>query len=322
MAEPSNTIKPAASADASKPTEKVKDYRKYLDPKTLAKISSLDLRARLVVEGYISGMHRSPYHGFSIEFAQHRQYVQGDDIRHIDWKVFGRTNKYYIKQYEEETNLVCMIVVDCSESMTYKSPQSPMSKHDYAISIAAALSYLALKQRDSAGLALFDEQITSYLRPSNHPSQWKAVINELEGSTGPSKTTINKVLDELAERLKRRTLIILISDFFDQLDNIASGLKRLRYRNNEIILCHIMDHAELKFPFRGPSLFQGMEDGGKLLSEPRALRRKYLEEVRLFIDELRKICRELRLDYELYDTADPLDVALSTYLAGRNAGIR
>lgn len=313
-------MKPTSGAPTV--TETPRDYRRYLDPKTLAKIAALDLRARLVVEGFISGMHRSPYHGFSIEFAEHRQYVQGDDIRHIDWKVFGRTNKYYIKQYEEETNLSATIVVDCSESMTYRSGAAAMSKHDYAISIAAALSYLALKQQDSVGLALFDERITRFLRPSNHPSQWKAVINELEGSTGPSKTSMQGVLEELAERLKSRSLVILISDFFDSLDHIADGLKRLRYRKNEMILCHIMDPAELDFPFQGPTLFRGMEQSGRLLSEPRGLRQRYLQEVQSFIDSLRKMCRELSLDYELYNTADPLDVALSTYLASRSAGIR
>lgn len=297
-------------------------YRRYLDPKTLAKISALDLRARLVVEGYISGMHRSPYHGFSIEFAEHRQYVQGDDIRHIDWKVFGRTNKYYIKQYEEETNLVCVIAVDCSESMTYKSAQVPMSKHDYAICIAASLACLALKQRDSVGLALFDETLTQFVRPSNHPTQWKKVIQELEGSTGPTKTSLRKVFEDLAERLKRRTLVILISDFFDDPSAIEDGLKRLRYGNNEMILCHVMDPAELDFPFSGPTLFRGMEKRGQLLSEPATLRQGYLDEVETFIAELRKICRRLRLDYEFYNTENPLDVALSTYLATRSAGIR
>ncbi len=299
-----------------------KDYRRYLDPKTLAKISSLDLRARLVVEGYISGMHRSPYHGFSVEFAEHRQYVQGDDIRHIDWKVFGRTNKYYIKQYEEETNLACVLAVDCSESMTYHSTKAPMSKHDYAICIAASLACLALKQRDSVGLALFDDQLGQFVRPSNHPSQWKTIIHELEGSTGPTKTSVRRVLEDLADRLKRRTLVILISDFFDDPSNLKDGLKRLRYGKNEMILCHVMDPAELNFPFTGPTMFRGMEKTGKLLSEPSTLRQNYLEEVKTFLADLRKMCRELHLDYELYNTEDPLDVALSTYLASRSAGIR
>ena len=304
------------------PQSSASDYRRYLDPKTLAKISSLDLRARLVVEGYISGMHRSPYHGFSVEFAEHRQYTQGDDIRHIDWKVFGRTNKYYIKQYEEETNLACVIAVDCSESMTYRSPKAPMSKHDYGICIAASLAYLALKQRDSVGLALFADEVQRFIRPSNHPAQWKTIINELQGSTGPTKTSLLKVLTNLAERVKRRSLLILISDFFDDPSHIESGLRRLRYSKNEMILCHVMDPAELKFPFSGPTMFSGMEQAGKILSEPATLRENYLEEVDGFLAKMRKTCRELHLDYELYNTADPLDVALSTYLATRNAGIR
>lgn len=299
-----------------------RDYRKYLDPKTLARISALDLRARLVVEGFISGLHRSPHRGFSIEFAEHRQYTQGDDTRHIDWKVFGRTNKYYIKQYEEETNLVCVLAVDCSESMTYRSPWAPMSKHDYAISIAASLAYLALRQHDAVGLALFDDQVTRYVRPNNHPAQWKTVIHELEGSTGPTKTSLLKIMDELADRLKHRSLVILLSDCFGDLADIRKGLKRLRYRKNEIILCHIMDPAELTFPFRGPTRFRGLEETGQLLCEPRALRERYLHEVTQFNANLRRACRELHLDYELYNTDDPLDVALSTYLATRSAGMR
>lgn len=325
-AAPSTPLRPARPGDSQasdrSPNRSAKDYRRYLDPKTLAKISSLDLRARLVVEGYISGIHRSPYHGFSIEFAEHRQYVQGEDIRHIDWKVFGRTNKYYVKQYEEETNLACLIAVDCSESMTYQSPKTAMSKHDYAICIAASLAYLALKQRDSVGLALFDEKVTRYVRPSNHMSQWKTIINELQGKTGPVKTSMVKVLDDLSERLKRRTLVILISDFFDDPQAIRDGLRRLRYRKNEMILCQVMDPAELDFPFSGPTKFKGMESSGTLLTEPTMLRQKYLEEVEGFLAALRKTCRELHLDYELYNTSDPLDVALSTYLASRSAGIR
>jgi uncharacterized protein (DUF58 family) len=299
-----------------------RDYRKYLDPKTLARICSLDLRARLVVEGYITGMHRSPYRGFSIEFAEHRQYVQGDDTRHIDWKVFGRTNKYYIKQYLEETNLACMIAVDCSESMTYKSAHSSMSKHDYAISLAASLTYLALRQQDAVGLALFDEKLTRFVRPNNHPAQWKAVIHELEGNTGPSKTAMGQVLDELAERLRHRTLVIIISDCLNDVEELRKGLKHLRYRKNEIILCQVMDPAELTFPFKGPTRFRGLEFAGQLLCEPRALRERYLHEVQHFISNLRQTCRSLHLDYALYNTQDPLDVALSNYLATRSAGMR
>ncbi len=304
------------------PSDPPRDYRRYLDPATLAKISALDLRARLVVEGYISGMHRSPYHGFSIEFAEHRQYTQGDDIRHIDWKVFGRTNKYYIKQYEEETNLVCVIAVDCSESMTYRSPSAPMSKHDYAISLAASLTYLALQQHDAVGLAMFDERVTRFVRPSSHPSQWKLVIRELEGGTGPKRTSLQRVLDDLSERLGRRTLVILISDLLDDPLAIRNGLKRLHYRRNEIIVAQVLDPAELEFPFQGPTLFRGMEDAGRVLCEPADLRARYMEELGRFLSQLRRTCRELRLDYELYNTRNPLEVALSTYLASRSAGIR
>ncbi len=298
------------------------DYRRYLDPKVLAKIAGLELRARLVAEGYFGGTHRSPYRGPSVEFADHRIYAQGDDFRHIDWKVYGRTNKHYIKQYHQETNLLCMLVVDCSESMAYRSPSAPMSKHEYAISVAAALAYLALQQGDSVGLVLFDQRITHYIRPSNNPTQWKTLIHELEGKTGPTQTGIQEVLDDLAERLTRRSMIVLISDLFDDSDRLLKGLRHLRYRRNEVIIFNVWDEVELTFPFQGPTLFEGLESAGQLLSEPRALRQRYLDEVERFTEKLRYACRHMHIDYEVFNTGSALDVAISAYLATRSASIR
>jgi len=298
------------------------DYAKYLDPKVLAKIAGLDLRARVVVQGYVSGLHRSPYRGFSVEFAEHREYAQGDDLKHLDWKVFGRTDKYYIKQYEEETNLNCVLLLDCSESMAYRSEASGLSKLEYATAVGASLAYLALRQQDSVGLAAFDEQISRFLRPSNNPAHWKTLIREMEAGAGPRKTSIRAVMDDLAERLSRRALIIILSDLFDDPDQIVQGLKHLRYRRHETIVFHVMDHAELAFPFRSTTLFQGLEATGELLVEPRALRRRYLEEVARFTDALRSRCRDMRMDYEVVDTADPLDAVLTSYLATRNVTVR
>jgi uncharacterized protein (DUF58 family) len=302
--------------------ESTTDYRRYLDPAVLAKIAGLELRARLVAEGYFGGTHRSPYRGPSVEFADHRIYTQGDDFRHIDWKVYGRTNKHYIKQYQQETNLICVLAVDCSESMAYRSKLAPMSKHEYAISAAAALSYLALQQSDSVGLALFDRKVTHYLRPSNNPTQWKTLIHELEGRTGPAKTDICEVLDDLTERLTRRSMVVLISDLLDDPDKLIKGLKHLRYRRNEVILFHVLDEAELTFPFQGPTLFEGLEASGHLLSEPRSLRQRYLEEVERFTTKVRYACRQQHIDYEVFSSSAPLDVAISAYLATRSASIR
>ncbi len=297
------------------------DYRQYLDPATLAKIGALDLRARMVVEGFISGMHRSPYKGFSIEFAEHREYVQGDDIRHIDWKVFGRSDKYYLKQYEEETNLQLMLVVDTSESMNYRGAAA-MSKYDYALSAAAALSYLTLQQQDAVGLALFDQTLYSYMKPSNFPTHWKQLIHEMAGKVGPRKTGIQPVLDDLAERMGRRGLVAIFSDLFDHPDAILAGLRHLRYRRNEVIVFQVLDPHELEFPFKQTTLFEGLEDYPEVLTEPRALRERYLEEVKKFTDQVKKGCRDMGVDYQLLNTGDRLDVTLSTFLAARSAAIQ
>ncbi|MBN1345529.1 MAG: DUF58 domain-containing protein [Phycisphaerae bacterium] len=302
-------------------SDETTDYAKYLDPRVLAKIAALDLRARLVVQGYVSGRHRSPYRGFSVEFAEHREYSQGDDLKHLDWKVFGRTDKYYIKQYEEETNLNCVMLLDCSESMAYRSDDAGMTKHEYATAIAASLAYLALQQQDSVGLAAFDRQITRFLHPSNNPGHWKTLIHEMQAAVGPGKTGLRSVMDDLAERLPRRTLVVVLSDLFDDPDEIVRGLKHLRYRRHEVIVFQIMDHAELEFPFRAATLFEGLEGTGELMVEPRALRKRYLDELRRFTDTLRAQCRNMHMDYEVVDTSHPLDDVLTTYLATRNATV-
>ncbi len=299
------------------------DFRQYLKPEVLARVGSLELKARLVVEGSYTGMHRSPFHGLSVEYADHRPYVQGDDVRHIDWKVFGRTDKYYIKQYEQETNLECMLVVDCSESMTYRSSAVSMTKHEYAMVVAASLAYLAVqKQRDSVGLATFDEGLNRYLKPSRNPTFWQSIIRELEGEAGPSKTGIRKVLDDVGERLERRTLIILISDLFDDVAEILKGLWHLRHHGHEVIVCRIWDPDEYDFPFQGPTLFQGLEEAGSLLTEPRSLRDRYLQQVKEFTSRLRSGCHRLKVDFAPFRTSTPLDVAISAYLAARSNHIR
>jgi uncharacterized protein (DUF58 family) len=307
-------------------SEVTTDYRKYLEPKTLARIQSLDLRARLIVEGLMTGMHRSPYQGISVEFAQHRQYVPGDDIRHVDWKVFGRSDKIYLKQYQEETNLQLICVVDASESMGFtsfdKESFGPWSKYDHATAIAASLSYLAIQQQDSVGLAVFDQALSRYFKPSNTPSQWRLITQELQTIPKWNKTNTGKILDQLAEKLTHRSVIVILSDFFDDIESIKKGLRHLRYKKHEIIMFQILDPQEIDFPFEDVTLFKGLEEMGELLTEPRALRAGYIEQLKLFTESLQKLCRGMNIDFIRMNSGDSLDVALSGFLANRAATIK
>src|SRR5262245_8745681 len=291
--------------------------QRYLDPATLAQVSGLELQARHVVEGFVSGLHRSPYHGFSVEFAQHREYVPGDDIRHIDWKVYARTGRYFLKQYEEETNFVTSLLVDVSESMRYAS--GAVSKYDYACMTAAALAYLLLGQRDSVGLATFDDQVRGYLAPASQPSHLKEIVKVLAPGPGREKTRLAPIFHELAERVRRRGLVVILSDCFDDVPDLLRGLQHLRYQRHEVVVFHVLDAAELDFPFQEPTLFRGLESEPELLSDPRALREGYLDEVRAFLTELERGCRDQHIDYVRLRTDTNLGVALASYLAARSA---
>ena len=305
--------------------ESTADYRKYLDPRTLARINSLDLRARLIVEGLMTGMHRSPYQGISIEFAQHRPYVAGDDIRHVDWKVFGRSDKIYLKQYLEETNLHLICIVDASESMGYGTvarDTSTWTKYDHATAIAASLSYMAIQQQDSVGLAIFDQALSRYFKPSNSPGQWKLVVNELQQVPRWNKTNTGKILDQIAEKLTHRSLIVILSDFFDDLESIRQGLRHLRYKKHEIMAFQILDPAEIEFPFEDVTLFKGLEEAGELLTEPRSLREGYIEQLNLFTEELKQSCRGMHIDFQRFSSGEALDVSLSQFLATRSASMK
>lgn len=303
--------------------ESTDSYRKYLHPQTLMKVGGLELRARQIVEGLLTGTHRSPYQGSSVEFAQHRQYSAGDDIRRVDWRVFGRSDRIYIKQFEEETNLPIMLVVDASESMGFGSltdaQGNKWSKFDHATSIAAALAYLALKQQDAVGLSIFDQSLSRFFRPSNAATQWKLVIEELTHVPKWNKTDTGKVLDDIAEKITNRSLVIIVSDFFDDLASLKRGLRHLRYRKHEVIVMQVMDHQEIEFPFEDVTLFKGMEEMGQLLTEPRLLREAYLEQLANFTEGLKQVCRSMAIDFHRFNTRDAIDAQLSMFLAGRMA---
>ena len=293
------------------------EHRHLLDPATLAKVEGLDLRTRFLVEGMMSGRHRSPFRGFSVEFVEHRRYSQGDDLKHLDWKVFGRSDKYYVKQYQQESNLQLMIVLDASESMAYRSDARGLSKHEYAGIVAAGIAYLVLQQGDAVGLARFDENAHRVYKATNHPAQFNTIIHELEQPPVGKKTCIRPVLDALAEQLTRRHMVVILSDLFDDPDDILRGIRHLRHCRHEPMVLHILDHAELEFPFTQWTRFKGLEGFDPLLTEPRMVRERYLAEVRRFQEKVRQGCHELKADYTVFDTSLAIDQALSDYLATR-----
>jgi uncharacterized protein (DUF58 family) len=303
----------------------VDDPQKYLDPLALAKVRNLELQAKLIVEGYLSGLHKSPYHGFSVEFAQHREYVPGDDLKHLDWKVYSRTGRFYLKQYEEETNLALWLLIDCSESMQYGSGERMadgrpgVTKYDYACMAGAALAYLTLTQQDSVGLVTFDNQVRTLLRPSSQPSQLKQLVGLLNRGPGQDRTSLAPIFHDLAERINRRGIVVILSDLFDEPDVILAGLKHLRHKKHEVVILHTLDRSELDFPFQEPTLFRGLEQLPQLLTDPRSLRDGYLEEVNRFVAELQRGCLMQNIDYVQLRTDHSLGLALSGYLAHRLA---
>lgn len=301
------------------------DPQRYLDPHVLAQVRNLELEARLLVEGYLSGMHKSPYHGFSVEFAQHREYVPGDDTRHVDWKVYARTGRFYLKQYEEETNLICWILLDISESMRYGSGDRDadgrpvVSKYDYASMAAAGLAYLVLHQQDSVGFAAFDSQVRHFLRPSSQPSHLKEIVHIMTRAERREKTRLGPIFHDLAERIGRRAIIAVFSDLFDEPDELMHGLMHLRHAGHDVIIFHVLDAAEVSFPFKEATLFRGMEQMPELLTDPRSLRQGYLDQFNDFMNRIQAGCRHAKMDYNLLQTDASLGNALTGYLAHRMA---
>ncbi|TWT77502.1 hypothetical protein Pla123a_21630 [Posidoniimonas polymericola] len=315
--------------------------RRFLDPAVLAKLKGLRLRAEHIVEGYVAGLHRSPFQGFSIEFAEHREYAPGDDLRFVDWKVFGKTDRVYLKQYEEETNLIAYLVLDQSESMTYQSaaPASnesrrrqpadgapataaPMSKLEYAQTAAAALAYLVLHQQDAVGLATFDDRVRRVMRPSSSPATLNQLLLEMERVDAREKTATGPIFHDLAERLSRRGVVFIFSDLFDDVDSMLAGLKHFRHRRHDVVVCHVLDPAELDFPFDQPTLFKGLEGAGEILADPARLREAYRTEFEAFTTAVATGCRTQGADYLQLRTDQPLDAVLHRFLAARQQRVR
>jgi len=276
----------------------------------------MELRARLVVEGFITGMHRSPYHGFSVEFAEHRQYMPGDEIRRIDWKLYGKTDRYYIKQYEEETNLKAYLLLDTSASMGFSSGNH-VSKLAYGSYLAAALAYLMIKQQDAVGLGLFDSTLKSYLPPHATRGYLRHVLTALQKVQAAGISGSARALHQMAERISRRGLIIVISDLLDDPREVMAALKHFRHKKNEVIVMHVLDPLERSFAFREAGMFRDMETGEQLTTLPWQIRRAYQSAMGDFIERYKRECRENLVDYLALDTHTPFDVALVEYLSKR-----
>jgi uncharacterized protein (DUF58 family) len=292
-----------------------RDSRRFLQPDAIARISRLELQARNVVEGFLSGLHRSPYFGQSVEFVQHREYVAGDDPRRIDWKVWSKTDKYYIKQYEEETNLRCTLLVDASESMRFGSRN--VTKYEYACAIAASLAYLLLRQQDSVGLVSFDAAVRHSVPPRSRRNHLHSVLAALDAQEPSEKTDIYGILAQVAEEQTHRGMIVLVSDLFVPREGLFKGLKLLRHRGHDILLFHVMDDEELDFNYTGTTRFEGLEAAGEITCDPRSLRDGYLEALQAFLDGIRRQCARDTIDFQTIRTSDHLDAALGHYLNHR-----
>jgi len=291
------------------------DASNLLDPAAISRAETLGLHARFVVEGYMAGEHKSPYRGFAIEFAQHREYTHGDDPRHLDWKVLGRTDRYYIKQYEQETNYVANLLLDGSESMRYGSGK--LTKLHYGKMMAACLAYLILHQRDATALGLFDTTVRDYAPRSDNLATIHNLMARLAAFEPKEQTNIAAVLHEMARQIRRKGLVIVISDFFDDEAKVLEGIQHLRFGGNEVVVFHLMDPYELEFPFTGQVEFDGLEGIAKIQTRPSEIRKSYLREVETFRQRLREGCERNNCHYTLVNTAQPLHEVLSAYLAFR-----
>ena len=290
--------------------------RQFLDPAVVARLGTLELKARAVVEGFISGLHRSPYKGFSVEFAEYRQYIHGDDLSTIDWKVYARSDRHYVKKFEEETNLNCHLLIDVSGSMAYGS--RGISKFDYAACLAASLGYLMNRQRDGVGMTAFSDRIVDVLPSSTRPGHLRNLLLALDRLEVGSRTDVAKPLHQLAETLTKRGLVVLISDLLDDPDAVIRGLKHFQYRGSDVLVFHVLDADEIEFPFDQATRFEDLETGEEVMAVPGAVRAHYLTQIGGLIDRYRRELGAAGIDYQLLNTKDPLEMALLAYLSTRS----
>jgi uncharacterized protein (DUF58 family) len=290
--------------------------RQFLDPAVVARLGTLELKARTVVEGFIAGLHRSPFRGFSVEFAEYRQYIPGDDLSTMDWKVYARRDRHYVKKFEEETNLHCQLLVDVSGSMAYAS--RGVSKFDYAACLAASLGYLMNRQRDGVGLVAFSDRIVDALPSSTKPGHLRNLLVALDRLEVGSRTNVARPLHQVADTLTKRGLVVLISDLLDDADAIIRGLKHFQYRGSDVLVFHVLDRDELEFPFDGTTRFEDLESGDEVVAVPGAVREHYLKRIGALIDRYRRELGAAGIDYQLLDTSQPLEMALLAYLSTRS----
>lgn len=291
--------------------------KRFLHPEAIARIARLELRARAVVEGVLAGLHKSPYKGQSVEFLQHREYVRGDDLRRVDWKVWGRQDRLYVKEFEEETNLRLTLLVDGSASMDYRS--GALSKYDYAATLAASLAWLALSHGDAVGCAVFDEKVRASVPARTKRSHLSSVVDVLETPRSNRPTAFLPVLRSLSETLPRRGMVVIISDLLGDREGVFQGMQFLRRRGHDLVLLHVMDDDELTFPFEGPTRFEGLELPEHIACNPRALREGYLAAMEEFLADARKRSAAVRCDYLLIRTGEPVDAALVQFLSRRSS---
>lgn len=290
---------------------------KYLDPETLNKIGPLDVVARQVVEGIRIGVHRSPVRGISTEFSAYRQYVPGDEVRHIDWKLYARSNRYFVKLFDAETNFVANLLLDASSSMTYGSGK--ITKLEYAKYMAASLAYLIVDQRDSAGVGVFDGELRQYVEPKSSMSVLANISEQMEKADPQPRTDIAALLHEFAARMTRRGVVMIFSDLLDNTEDFIQGINHLRYRGHNVVVFHILDPYELEFPLQGMWKFIGLENDGEMITQPSRVRARYLKELEHFIDTVKGACNRSQADYVLVNTAQPIEQVLSSYLLQRSS---
>lgn len=297
-------------------TQRQFDYRKYLDPSIVSKLNTLELRARMVVEGFMVGLHRSPYHGFSVEFSEHRPYMQGDTLKDIDWKVYGKTEKYYVKQFEEETNLRSYIILDTSKSMDFSFGNS-VKKIDYASVLAASLIYIMLKQQDAAGLVLYSDKIETMLSPKSSRPYLGELLKNISAIKPANTTQTAACLNNVAEKIKRRGLVIIISDMFDDINSTLNALKHFRYKKNEVIVFQVLDPVERSFAFGKDAVFKDLESNEEITTQPHQIQKSYQGAMAEFLEKIKEECLNNGIEYNLIDTSTPFDKALFSYFKKR-----